>query len=308
MSLIPIRAMSFARSALEKFPDFAHAQDALIDLTIVEIERALLVRARINIQFGIGLAPAGPFAALQERILRKRHRRFCDLRIEGCQASRSKQGTAKRARCAACGSRPASSRDSREIAVDHGRAVRRFHCGEVKPGLIAQFAAVSSPQKHDVCGDLGAGIGLEGSIAPARQPDRAEKLGPLGDFAPCKIGLLVEGIMGGDEGDDPARPDFVERFHEEISREWTSAYSEDRGARNHRMARSISQGRNSRRASAMFRSPRSGYRSRGTRLCDPPRDRVEFGSAPRHIIANLVGREADEMADACRSARGRGRL
>ena len=68
-------------------------------------------------------------------------------------------------------------------------------------------------QEEDVAGDLRAGVCPESVVG---QADRAKQLCPLGYVLSDLRGLLVHGALGGDEGDDAARPDLVKRFGKEV--------------------------------------------------------------------------------------------
>ena len=76
-----------------------------------------------------------------------------------------------------------------------------------------QFAGQPFAQDHDVGGDFGVGVSLEGVVG---QTDRAEQVGLIGDILAKTAIKLVERAFGRDEEDQAAGPNFVQRRGEEV--------------------------------------------------------------------------------------------
>ena len=101
-----------------------------------------------------------------------------------------------------------------EVAVhrDLGAVDRkRRRVQPVRVGVASGFPGGTFTQEHDVGDDRGA-LALEGI---RWQADRAEEVRLAGEFLACRRVLLVEGVMAGDQGEDAAGFQGVERLGDE---------------------------------------------------------------------------------------------
>ena len=80
-------------------------------------------------------------------------------------------------------------------------------------GSLRQFAGQPFAQDHDVGGDLGVGVFLEGVV---RQPDGTDQIRLMRDIFPQRAVELVQRALRRDEQNQSAGPDLVERLGEEI--------------------------------------------------------------------------------------------
>ncbi len=75
------------------------------------------------------------------------------------------------------------------------------------------FAGIQLAQHHDVGGDLGVRVALEGIVG---ESDCANEVGPLRQVFAQRRVLLVERAFGCDEQKQPARPHLLQRGGEEV--------------------------------------------------------------------------------------------
>ena len=98
----------------------------------------------------------------------------------------------------------------KEVRIDRHAVFIR---ADVNPRGLNIYRLLALLQEEDVCGNVRAGVGLEGRVG---QANRAEQLRTLGDIPADGRILLVHRALAGDEGHDAARTYLVQRLGKEV--------------------------------------------------------------------------------------------